>query len=157
MRREFDARISALEAKLGVPTAVAPKAALATAPAQPASAASANAMVANEPEYNAPIVAPADGKSFEVYGFAQLDYIQDFNRVDPNWQATLRPSKIRTIDGLYGSDGNSILSVRQLRFGVKGAFPAGGHEIKTQFEFDLYGTGVDAGQTTFRLRHAWGS
>ena len=24
------------------------------------------------------------------------------------------------------------------------------------FEFELFGTGVDAGQTTFRLRHAYG-
>jgi len=29
-------------------------------------------------------------------------------------------------------------------------------ELKTIFEFELFGTGVDAGQTTFRLRHAWG-
>jgi hypothetical protein len=28
--------------------------------------------------------------------------------------------------------------------------------VKTIFEFELFGTGVDAGQTTFRLRHAWG-
>ena len=27
---------------------------------------------------------------------------------------------------------------------------------KTQFEFELFGTGVDEGQTTFRLRHAYG-
>ena len=29
-------------------------------------------------------------------------------------------------------------------------------ELKTIFEFELFGTGVDSGQTTFRLRHAWG-
>ena len=29
-------------------------------------------------------------------------------------------------------------------------------ELKTQFEFELFGVGVDAGQTTFRLRHAYG-
>jgi hypothetical protein len=29
-------------------------------------------------------------------------------------------------------------------------------ELRTIFEFELFGTGVDAGQTTFRLRHAWG-
>jgi len=29
-------------------------------------------------------------------------------------------------------------------------------ELKTTFEFELFGTGVDAGQTTFRLRHAYG-
>ena len=34
--------------------------------------------------------------------------------------------------------------------------PPSAGEIKTIFEFELFGTGVDAGQTTFRLRHAWG-
>ncbi len=34
--------------------------------------------------------------------------------------------------------------------------PTGWGELKTIFEFELFGTGVDAGQTTFRLRHAWG-
>ena len=29
-------------------------------------------------------------------------------------------------------------------------------ELYTIFEFELFGTGVDAGQTTFRLRHAYG-
>jgi hypothetical protein len=29
-------------------------------------------------------------------------------------------------------------------------------ELKTIFEFELFGTGVDSGQTTFRLRHAYG-
>ena len=29
-------------------------------------------------------------------------------------------------------------------------------DLKTTFEFELFGTGVDAGQTTFRLRHAYG-
>ena len=38
----------------------------------------------------------------------------------------------------------------------RGFAPTGVGEIKTIFEFELFGTGVDAGQTTFRLRHAWG-
>jgi len=54
----------------------------------------------------------SDKFSFEVYGFAQVDYIQDFNRVNPNWAATLRPSRIPTLDGLFGADGESILSAR---------------------------------------------
>ena len=29
-------------------------------------------------------------------------------------------------------------------------------ELRTTFEFEMFGTGVDAGQTTFRLRHAYG-
>jgi DcaP outer membrane protein len=39
---------------------------------------------------------------------------------------------------------------------VKGFIPTDVGELKTIFEFELFGTGVDAGQTTFRLRHAWG-
>lgn len=95
-------------------------------------------------------------KKFEVYGFLQTDYIQDFKRVDPAWDATLRPSKIPTDDGLFGSDGQSLISVRQSRFGVKGDLPTGAQNIATKFEFDLFGVGEDEGQTTFRLRHAYG-
>ena len=93
---------------------------------------------------------------FEIYGFAQADYIQDFNRVDPNWTAALRPSKIPTRAGQYGSNGESDIGVRQSRFGVNAALPAGPYELSTKFEFDLFGVGVDAGQTTFRLRQAYG-
>ena len=39
---------------------------------------------------------------------------------------------------------------------MKANIPTSVGEIKTIFEFELFGTGVDAGQTTFRLRHAWG-
>jgi hypothetical protein len=95
-------------------------------------------------------------KKFEVYGFVQSDYIQDFKRVDPAWDATLRPSKIPTQDGQFGSDGQALISVRQSRFGVKGDLPTDGQNFHTQFEFDLFGVGDDEGQTTFRLRHAYG-
>ena len=40
------------------------------------------------------------------YGFAQADYIQDFGRVDPDWEDTLRPSRIPTTDGAFGDDGD---------------------------------------------------
>jgi hypothetical protein len=46
--------------------------------------------------------------------------------------------------------------VRQSRLGVKGFVPTDIGELRTNIEFELFGTGVDAGQTTFRLRHAWG-
>ena len=94
--------------------------------------------------------------SLSVYGFAQIDAIQDFKRVHPDWDATLRPSRIPTVDGQYGSDGQFIASVRQSRLGVKASGMIGGKPYEAKFEFDLYGTGVDAGQTTFRLRHAYG-
>ena len=80
-----------------------------------------------------------EGPSFEVYGFAQLDYVQDFKRVNPDWDATLRPSKIPTIDGLYGDDGQSVISVRQSRLGVRARQPIAGDDLFVRFEFDLYG------------------
>jgi hypothetical protein len=98
----------------------------------------------------------AQDAGFEVYGFAMADYIQDFNRVDPLWESSLRPSKIPTQDGQFGGDGQSIISVKQTRFGVKSQQDVGGKPLKVVFEFDLYGTGDDAGQTTMRVRHMYG-
>src|SRR5512142_185837 len=90
-----------------------------------------------------PALAGAQAKqpTFEVFGFAQVDYIQDFNRVNPEWNAMLRASKVPTVDGLYGSDGEAIVSARQSRFGVKGAFPAGAHDLKARLEWDFFGGG----------------
>ena len=98
-------------------------------------------------------------RSFEFYGFAQADYIQDISgRLDPEWDDAFRPSKI-CFDGACGEDGQASLSVKQSRFGVKGTMPTkgeGGIPLNFKFEFDLFGTGVDAGQTTMRLRHFYG-
>ena len=99
--------------------------------------------------------------SFEVYGFAQVDYIQDFQRVRPDWTATLRPTRIPTVEGLYGADGESIFSVRQSRLGVRGSLPAGAHDLKARIEFDFFGTSSGdrpdaAGPNGVRLRRAYG-
>ncbi len=107
---------------------------------------------------SAPAVAEDSGRSFEIYGFAQADYIQDFGgRLDPDWDDAFRPSKI-CFDGACGDDGQASISVKQSRFGVKGTMPTGegSTPLNFKFEFDLFGTGVDAGQTTIRLRHAYG-
>jgi hypothetical protein len=95
--------------------------------------------------------------SFEIYGFAQLDYTQDFNRVNPKWEDALRPSKIPTVDGLYGDDGQASISAKQSRFGIKGQQDIAGKTATFKFEFDLFGVGVDEGQTTMRLRHFYGT
>jgi hypothetical protein len=105
-----------------------------------------------------PAHAAETGRSFELYGFAQADFIQDIGgRLDPDWDDAFRPSKIG-IDGQFGGDGQSSISVKQSRFGVMGTMPTGEKSapLDFKFEFDLFGTGADAGQTTFRLRHAYG-
>lgn len=95
--------------------------------------------------------------SFEVYGFAMGDYIQDFDRVVPAWEDTLRPSKIATLPGQYGSNVQASVSPKQSRLGAKGNLPTEGHDLLTDIEFDFFGVGVDEGQTTIRLRHAYGA
>lgn len=90
--------------------------------------------------------------SATVYGFAMTDAIYDFERVDPDWQDTLRITTIPTNSGIYGNDGDFVFSVRQSRLGVKGDY---GPDITYKLEGELYGVGVDEGQTTLRLRHAW--
>jgi hypothetical protein len=46
--------------------------------------------------------------------------------------------------------------VRQTRLGFKSTTQTAMGELFTIFEWELFGTGVDAGQTTIRLRHAYG-
>jgi hypothetical protein len=101
-------------------------------------------------------LAQSDVPHVEIYGFVQADYIQDFNRVDPAWEDTLRPSKIPTADGQFGADGQASFSAKQSRLGVMMNLPTSNKPVFTKFEFDMFGVGVDAGQTTIRLRHAYG-
>ena len=92
--------------------------------------------------------------SARIYGFAMADAIYDFKRVDPNWEDTLRVSTIPTESGTYGDDGNFAFGVRQSRLGVSGNY---GEDITFILEAELFGVGGDEGQTTPRLRHAWGT
>jgi hypothetical protein len=103
-----------------------------------------------------PQPAPDAKPSFEIYGFAMLDMGHDFKQIDPAWFDTLRVSKLPSLKDQFGHDNNTFAGVRQSRFGAKSSTPTALGDLKTTFEFELFGTGVDAGQTTFRLRHAWG-
>ena len=99
----------------------------------------------------------AKGEStFEIYGFAMLDAGYQFKQADPNWFDTVRPVKLPAFPDQFAPNGNTYFSVRQSRFGAKSSTPTKYGALTTKFEFELFGTGVDAGQTTFRLRHAYG-
>jgi hypothetical protein len=103
--------------------------------------------------------APAPEKSgttMDIYGFAMLDMGYQKNQSDPDWFDVLRPTKLPSFEDEFGTDGHFYSGVRQSRFGVKTSTPTSMGDLKTTFEFELFGTGVDAGQTTFRLRHAYG-
>ena len=94
--------------------------------------------------------------NIDLYGFIMLDTGYDFNTNDPDWFDVVRPTKLPSFSGEFAPDGKVYYGVRQSRFGVKTSTPTRLGNLKTQFEFELFGTGVDAGQTTFRLRHAYG-
>lgn len=115
----------------------------------------------------APVLAPdsaaakgaanADKARLEISGKVQLDFITDFNRVDPAWNSTLRPSTIPVTcpgDPGCGKDGETIFSVRQTSVAFKGFVPTEAGELKTDLSLDLFATG--GGNTNIRMFHAWG-
>jgi len=104
--------------------------------------------------------APAENNqkknTVDIYGHVMLDSGYEFGQSDPDWSDVVRPTKLASFKGQFAPDGKVYFSVRQTRFGLKTSTPTALGDLKTTFEFELFGTGVDAGQTTFRLRHAYG-
>jgi DcaP outer membrane protein len=128
-------------------TAGAEPAATSTSTA-PASLPAAGAQAATTP-------APPE-RRLEVYGYVMTDFGYNFETINPDWFDVMRPTKLPSFRDEFGRDGRTFAGVRQTRFGVKGFEPTRFGELKTTFEFELFGVGVDTGQTTFRLRHAYG-
>src|SRR5262245_33059337 len=93
---------------------------------------------------------------FDIYGFAMLDMGYQTQQNDPAWFDVLRPTKLPAFDKEFGEDGHFFSGVRQTRIGFKSSTPTDLGDLKTIFEWELFGVGVDAGQTTLRLRHAYG-
>jgi hypothetical protein len=91
-----------------------------------------------------------------VYGFVQTDAGYWTKPVNPEWFDTQRPTKLPAFKDEFGKDGNTYFSVRQTRLGVKSYIPTAKGELQTTFEFDRFGVGADAGQTTIRPRVYYG-
>src|SRR5215831_11080035 len=94
-------------------------------------------------------------RNLEVYGFVMADVGYNFNQINPNWFDALRVTRLPTYKDQYAPDGQVFFGVRQTRFGVRGYTPTPIGELKTVFDFDLFGVGADEGQTTMRLRSAY--
>jgi hypothetical protein len=108
-------------------------------------------------ESTEPPPAPEPQTTLEIYGFAMLDLGYDFGTIgNPKWEDVVRPTKLPSFTNQYGKGGRWFEGVRQTRFGAAAHTPTDHGAIDTKFEFDLFGVGVDEGQTTFRLRHAYG-
>src|SRR5262245_1462082 len=105
--------------------------------------------VAETPAAEVPAPKPQDAKgesTFEIYGFAMMDAGYQFKQNDPDWFDVVRPVKLPAFKDQFAPDGKVFYGVRQSRLGVKSSTPTRYGELKTQFEFELFGTGVDAGQ-----------
>jgi hypothetical protein len=99
----------------------------------------------------------ADPKpTMTIYGFAMIDIGQNFKQIDSDWYDTMKVTKLPSYKDQFGKDNSTFAGVRQTRFGVKASAPTALGDLQTKFEIDMFGTGGDAGQTTIRLRHAWG-
>ena len=106
--------------------------------------------------YSCYAVAQDNKNSLELYGFINTDAGYNFNTIGPDWYDVMRPTKLPSYKEEFAPSGNVYFSVRQTRFGVRSSSstPLGG--LTTRFEFDLFGFGKDAGQTTFHLINAYG-
>ncbi len=105
-------------------------------------------------QWGAPVVSPAARSEYtktpgaykaraEVYGQVMLDTIYHFKRMNPDWQATLRPSPIPVAcpgDPGCGADGAWPPSLRQSSLGLRSFIPTSWGLAKTDLSFDLFGT-----------------
>jgi hypothetical protein len=94
--------------------------------------------------------------SMEIFGFMLPNAIYDFKQMDPKWFDAPRPTKLPAYKDQFAPDGQVYFGVRESRFAVKGYTPTPLGTLTTWFEFDMFGSGSDAGQTTIHLRHAYG-
>lgn len=160
--QQINGQIDAIQNSAQQPAAAAappPAAAVPAATGPTAQPAQAELEAREPPEASEAVDAahnPVPAGTFSAYGFAQLDAGYNFGQIDPDWYDTMRPTKLAASKNEFAPNGTVFFSVRQTRFGVKTSTPTKFGDLKTIFEFELFGTGVDAGQTTFRLRHAWG-
>lgn len=162
--QDLQSRVQALEAQQkGQPAAAAPAATAAPAAATASTPAEAAGAPVVAPNVAAEAGTPdADKARVEFYGQVMVDAIYDAKRMNPAWQATLRPSQIPVdcpADPGCGKDGAYVMSVRQSSLGMRAALPTPLGLLKTDLAFDLFGT--DGGTNIHWLRvwaelGAWG-
>src|SRR5262245_23283947 len=92
--------------------------------------------------------APAAPSTMDIYGFVMTDFGYDLRTNNPDWFDVVRPTKLPAFPLEFGRNGKTFAGVRQTRFGVKTTNPTAHGDFTTHFEFDMFGVGVDAGQTT---------
>jgi len=76
-------------------------------------------------------------------------------QINPDYFDVMRPTQLPAYKNEYGSDGNVFFGVRQSLFRVQSFTPTKYGELIIHFAFDLFGSGQNAGETTFHLIYAY--
>ena len=99
-----------------------------------------------------------DTPKLEIYGFGQGDFVVDFKRNNPDWFDVNRPSRLPVQPERIRRE-RPLLAQRASEPLRREGHDArrGDGDVFATFDFDLFGVGIDAGQTTIRLRHAYGT
>jgi hypothetical protein len=144
----------------GQPTPTSAAAGRPSSAAQPPATQPTETSLATGPQDAPPQPPPPEEKvekpEMEIYGHTMLDLGYDVNQINPNWFDVVRPTQLPSFPNEFGQDGRLFAGVRQTRFGVKSLIPTPEGQLKTVFEFELFGVGNQAGETNFRLRQAYG-
>jgi outer membrane DcaP-like protein len=103
---------------------------------------------------NAPEGPKSSTRNVDLYGFVMLDSGYDFGQSDASRFDVVRPTRLPCFPGKLAPDGKVVFGLRLTGCGLKTPTPTG--DLKTHVEFELFGSGIDAGQTIFRPRHVYG-
>ncbi|HSD13100.1 MAG TPA: DcaP family trimeric outer membrane transporter [Flavobacterium sp.] len=93
--------------------------------------------------------------SIIINGQIMTDAGYNFNQINPDYFDVMRPTQLPAYKNQYGTDGNVFFGVRQSMLGFNTSTPTKYGPLTVRFAFDLFGVGVDAGQTTFHLLYAY--
>lgn len=92
---------------------------------------------------------------FELSGQAMTDAGYNFKQVNPDYFDVMRPTQLPSYEDEFGNDGNVFFGVRQSSFHAKSFIATPKGELFIHLAFDLFGSGTNAGETTFHLLYAW--
>ena len=91
-----------------------------------------------------------ENTSIELYGFIRAEAFFDFDFAQGDLSSAGNVG-----NAAFATDGEFDTSVRVSRFGIRSTTATGIGDIKTQLEFDLFGSGGgDSSSPNLRLRHA---
>ena len=101
--------------------------------------------------------AVAAGPRLDISGFAMLDMGYQSGQNHPDWFDVVRPTKLPAFENEFGEDGRFYAGVRQSRLErSRASRPPTSASSRPSSSSSSSAPAWTPGQTTFRLRHAWG-